>query len=268
MISLGVVYMMISVVLFAIAVVVHFNSSSLGLPISPVISILTAILPVASFFGAYMQQRRQRGHSRDRPTGGSRLRPLVIQALVALAAETALATLLLEAVVPSRILSCVLEQSWAAMFRAHDAAGIRRVQDGLDCCGLNSVRDRAYPFPGSAPSTCAETYGRTVACAGPWRRATQTNAGVDFGVVLAVGALQIFGLLFMGNGTSWWTAWSSRKWTQTITRPRESSQPLLTELDHEDEEAAAEGQTPERQGYGATEDDEARPRVEPSPIYG
>jgi hypothetical protein len=68
----------------------------------------------------------------------------------------------------------------------------------LDCCGFNSVKDRAYPFPRGAPSTCADTYGRDVACRGLLEKAVRVNAGVDLGVVLAVGVLQV-GLLFLNN---------------------------------------------------------------------
>lgn len=76
------------------------------------------------------------------------------------------------------------------MWRAHDAEGIRTVQDALKCCGLNSVKDRAYPW-GNGARTCVEVYGRSVACRGPWRRAMQTTTGVDLAVVLAVGVMQV-----------------------------------------------------------------------------
>ena len=77
------------------------------------------------------------------------------------------------------------------MFRHKDGSSIRRIQDRLECCGLNSVKDRAYPFPKSGSSTCADTYGRDLACRGPWSAALRTNAGMDFAVVVAVGLLQV-----------------------------------------------------------------------------
>lgn len=93
---------------------------------------------------------------------------------------------------PSAALLCVLEGEWGARYRDEDGGAIRSVQDALSCCGLNSVRDRAYPFQrDGAPSTCADTYGRDVACRRPWAKAMQTNAGVDLAVVLAVGVLQV-----------------------------------------------------------------------------
>lgn len=75
------------------------------------------------------------------------------------------------------------------MFRAKDAKSVRLIQDTLDCCGLNSVRDRAYPF--GQPSTCPETYGRDRSCREAWTGVMQTTAGVDFGVVLATALLQV-----------------------------------------------------------------------------
>ena len=178
--------------------VVHFNSRSLSIPISPAVSILVAILPIAGFLNAYIHpstlwtSHHQPRHSASSPSPRLRqLAPFVLQTLQALVTAI-LATLLMEATVPSATLSCVLEGRWGAMYRAHDAGSIRGVQDALSCCGLNSVRDRAYPFQrDGAPSTCAETYGRDVACRGPWTRAMRANAGADLGVVLAVGLLQV-----------------------------------------------------------------------------
>lgn len=77
------------------------------------------------------------------------------------------------------------------MFRTHDAGGIRKIQDAFECCGLNSVKDKAYPFPGMTPSSCAETYGRSVACRAQWKGALRTASGAELGAVLAVGLLQV-----------------------------------------------------------------------------
>lgn len=75
----------------------------------------------------------------------------------------------------------------------------------------------------------------------------------------------------MREGTSWWTSWRTRQWTQSITQ-RESSRPLLTGPDqHADEESIdqeAQQQQQQHSGYGATaENNGAGPRVEPSPIH-
>jgi hypothetical protein len=272
MITLGHVYLLISVVLFAIATVVHFNSVSLSLPISPVISVLAAVLPIAGFLNAYVYPSLlYASHSDSCHQSGvlarfRKMSPFILQTLQALVAAV-LATLLLEGAVPSQVMRCVIENRWLAMFRAHDAGSIRHIQDRFDCCGFNSVRDRGYPFPGSAPSTCPETYGRNVACRPAWTTAMQMTTGMDFGVVVAAELLQLFGLWMMTEGTNWWTAWRSTKWIQPV-RQSESSQPLLTGPDqHGDEETGQQrGQQSGPRPYGATEDDGARPRVEPSAL--
>lgn len=77
------------------------------------------------------------------------------------------------------------------MFRAHDARGIQGIQDAYDCCGLNTVKDRAYPFPPGKADRCAARYERSAACKGPWRGALQTTSGVDLMVVMVAGLLQV-----------------------------------------------------------------------------
>ncbi|KAL6855284.1 hypothetical protein ACO1O0_006424 [Amphichorda felina] len=277
----GIFYLLVSVVLFAVAVVVHFNSLSLSLPISPAISILVAILPIAGFLNAYIHPSTlyTSHHQPPSPSSSSspspsarllQLAPFVLQTLQALITAI-LATLLLERTVPSPSQSCILEGRWAESYRTHDADAIRTVQDALSCCGLNSLRDRAYPFQrDGAPSTCAETYGRDAACRDPWARAMRTNAGVDLGVVLAVGLLQILGLLMMREGKNWWTAWRVGRWAQAMGE-RGSRRPLLTGLEEVDEEqadaTARSNDERGRQGYGSTGHEGDGPRVEPSTIH-
>ena len=94
--------------------------------------------------------------------------------------------------VPSAVRKCMLETTWQRLFSAHNADAIRRIQDHLNCCGFNTVRDRAWPFQGHEVSRqCSEIYDRTTACSGPWRAALQRNSGVEFGVVLGIGILQV-----------------------------------------------------------------------------
>jgi hypothetical protein len=105
-------------------------------------------------------------------------------------------------VVPSTTTECLLDNQWMRMFRGHNGESIRLIQDTLNCCGLNSVKDRAYPFPKTGVSTCAEMFGRNLACKAPWRSALQGTAGADFGVVVGVGLLQVsfFPLLLDDTG--------------------------------------------------------------------
>ncbi|KAF4467759.1 hypothetical protein FALBO_5354 [Fusarium albosuccineum] len=254
-------YFVLSLVLIFLAVVVHVHSSSLSLAISPTLSILVILLPIAASLNTLFHPRLRR-ISLSSSSRTAKLAPLVLQVLQALA-TTILATLLFEHVLPSGTMECMLDTQWMHMFRAHDATGIRRIQDALDCCGLNSVVDRAYPFPGTSPSTCAQTYGRRTACQGPWRGALQTASGLDLAVVLTVGLMQIFNLLLAKDGSGWWNAWGTFRQGQA-TEHLESRRPLLTGT--VEEETPSEPSNTETRRYGGADDNEFGPRVEPSVV--
>lgn len=168
---------------------VHIHASSLSLPISPAVSVLTILLPVSGFLINMFYSR----HGPVLSSSSNRvakLAPLIVQVLQGLA-TTILATILFETILPSSTLDCMLETQWLHMFRSHDAHGIQSIQDAYDCCGLNTVKDRAYPFPPGKPDRCAQRYERDVACKGPWRGALQKTSGVDLIVVLAAGLIQV-----------------------------------------------------------------------------
>ncbi|SPJ75646.1 uncharacterized protein FTOL_05377 [Fusarium torulosum] len=261
-----ILYLILSLVLLVIAVVVHVRSSNLSLAISPTLSIITILLPIVGFLNTSLYPSFSRA-TKSSSSRVAQLGPFVVQVLQALI-TTILATLLLERAVPSGLTSCMLEKQWMGMFRAHDAGGIRRIQDAFDCCGLNSVRDRAYPFPGTAPSTCAGTYGRRTACREPWQGALQTLSLLDLAVVVGVGLVQVLGLLFSKNGSQWTGSWENNNHRQT-SQHRESRRPLLIDRERdiiEEEEVAPERQERESQGYGSVNEDESGPRVVPSAV--
>jgi hypothetical protein len=188
--------------------VVHFHSGSLSLPISPVVSALAVILPIISFVNAFIYPTLLRYAQSSNFL--AKISPYIFQGLQTIL-TTILATLLADTAIPTETMDCLLETKWKEMFINHDSASIKRIQDMLNCCGFNSVKDRAYPFPDLKPSTCSATYGRTTACKEPWREALQNISKIDFAVVLAVGVIQIIGLLLMKEGTNWWTAWRTRR---------------------------------------------------------
>ncbi|RSL94458.1 hypothetical protein CDV31_014313 [Fusarium ambrosium] len=184
-----IVHILLSLLLLGIAIGVHVHASSLSLPISPAVSILTILLPVSGFL-INMFYSRHGPISSSSSNRIAKLAPLIVQVLQGLA-TTILATILFETILPSSTLDCVLETQWMHMFRAHDAGGIQSIQDAYDCCGLNTVRDRAYPFiPGKA-ETCTKRYERDTACKGSWRGALQKTSGVDLLVVIVVGLIQV-----------------------------------------------------------------------------
>lgn len=88
--------------------------------------------------------------------------------------------------VPSDLFFCGLESHWSHLFRAKDDQAIRTIENSLRCCGLNSLHDRAWPFPSQNHQVdvraCERTLGYTSRCADPWRRQQQIAAGM---IVLA-----------------------------------------------------------------------------------
>jgi hypothetical protein len=267
MIHPTVLYLTLSLALLIIAVIVHVRSSNLSLAISPAVSIIAIILPIVGFLNTACYPGFRRA-TKSSPNRVAQLGPLVVQVLQALI-TTILATLLLERAVPSDVTNCMMENQWMSMFRAHDAGSIRRIQDAFDCCGLNSVRDRAYPFPGTAPSNCAATYGRRTACREPWQGALQTTALADFVVVVGVGVIQIMGLFIVKEGANWRNAWGVNR-SGEGNQHHESRRPLLIDRERDvvEEEEEAEPDRPDResQGYGSLNVNDAGPRVVPSSV--
>lgn len=89
------------------------------------------------------------------------------------------------------------------MYGWKDAKAIRTIQDSFECCGLNSVVDRAFPFAKGLPSTCAATYGRNISCFEPWRKAQQVNAGLLLLVAFVVFFVKIGSVLTLLTSASW-----------------------------------------------------------------
>jgi hypothetical protein len=53
-----------------------------------------------------------------------------------------------------------------------DEESIKTIQDAFSCCGFNSPRDMAFPFPENSrhgANACMERYERDTACFEPWR---------------------------------------------------------------------------------------------------
>ncbi|QUC21949.1 uncharacterized protein UV8b_06190 [Ustilaginoidea virens] len=255
MLNPGVVYMAACSLLFAVAVVVHFHADHLSLPVSSVITILVVVLPIAAFLNAYIYPNLLRSsHSFAARSAASRLAPVILQSAQALVTAV-LATLLLEAVVPSPALHFLLEYEWDKLYRAEDSNHLMYIQDTYNCCGLDSVDDRAYPFVHAPGGSCAEMHGRTTPCRRPWKIALQFFAGTDFAIVVIVALMQIFGLLIMKERTAWWTALRTEDWKPAETD--DESNRLCTVP--EESEASSDHVDSSAIGYGAIPQSEARP---------
>lgn len=185
-----------------------------------------------------------------------------------------------------------MNNRWQGLWRDRNGEAIRLIQDTLNCCGLNSLVDRAYPISDS--KTCAKMFGRNQVCRGPWRSALRGSAGADLGIVIAVGVLQVscllppfsyyihivnsrfkqaLSLLMTREGTNWWTAWRSVSWQRQQQVNHRESRPLLAgipDADADVDEVVEQQEDSARpRGYQSltnNTDEENRPRVEPSAI--
>jgi hypothetical protein len=166
----------------------YYQIRTLSLPISQAFAIITLVLPLAIVFSTQTAYRLLQ-------TYAAHPRPILFLALFAfqLIYETIIATLSLTFMVPS----CRLEEQWKRLNSNKDANAIRRIQDRFNCCGFNTVVDRAWPFPHGRPDEgfgadqCKRMFGRDRPCSGPWRQAEQLNAGALFAVAIIIFVVKV-----------------------------------------------------------------------------
>ncbi|KAK0639165.1 hypothetical protein B0T16DRAFT_497305 [Cercophora newfieldiana] len=189
-------YPLIIIALAGVAIYEHTKTTTLSLPVSPILTILTIALPLLAAIHAIYQPSLLRAASAKTASTLQNLLPTLLQA-IQLILTTVLATLLTSDAVPSPLRECLLETRWKQFWTSHDAESIRRIQDALNCCGFRTVKHMAWPFPSGPPGgggseeSCAVRFGRTVACREPWQSAMQGAGGWDAAVVVAVGLLQV-----------------------------------------------------------------------------
>jgi hypothetical protein len=161
----------------------------LGLPIPDALALFTVVLPIIT--GISMQglwgliQRT----SKTEPFQLSI--PLVAVLAFQLFYETVVGTLALTYILPPSSLRCGLNDMWQSYFVVKDGHAIQRIQDTFNCCGLNTVLDRAFPFEDQHASQCAQVFGRTESCFGPLRKLEQTQAGLLLLVAVLVFVVKV-----------------------------------------------------------------------------
>jgi hypothetical protein len=208
--------------------------------------------------------------------------------------ETVIATMSLTNMIPPSSLDCGLEKKWSSLFRAKNSNAIRRIQDNLQCCGLRSTVDKAWPFPDKnhGANACELLRGRTQSCLGPWKQSQQLVAGLFLLVAVSVFALKVrfpsLFLLFIPPSTEKSTAdyaklvsivmlLTGSSWSQSSSWMRSFKQ-----LTHGDVESAhpdnralmrgliegqgESGDEPERYQDVDGEEQDAGPRVVVSPL--
>ncbi|KAJ2904939.1 hypothetical protein MKZ38_006804 [Zalerion maritima] len=246
----------------AIASVV--NLSDLHLPVPLAVQVLMVFLPPLAGLATIW-----------RPNNSNFIHTLMFGSIQAVPAilTVVLATLFGQLLPNGDFQSCLLSTQWQNFWESKDAGKIRDIQDALGCCGLNSVRDRPWPFPqGQNPDllACAHQFHRTISCASAWKTKMRTWAGVAFAIVLVVGVLQCLYLIFGQNENVQWPWWSDDPSHRTSNGQRRRiggiNRRLLTGGD--DEETQVEPYRDEEPGTQDRDQNSDRrqqdgPRVEP-----
>lgn len=86
-----------------------------------------------------------------------------------------------QSVFPNELETIRTENRWSQWFRSKDADSIQSIQNLLHCCGFNSMRDRAYPFPSKKfnATECERNSGFSTHCGPLWRDQLQTAASLS-----------------------------------------------------------------------------------------
>ncbi|KAB5583545.1 hypothetical protein GE09DRAFT_1278743 [Coniochaeta sp. 2T2.1] len=276
----------ISLLLLGVAIYEHTNTTALSLPIPPASTISTILLPILSFLNTVYFSSTS---SRSAPSTSRRpILPPSLQ-IIQTILTTVLFTTFSSTLLPSQINQCSLSTRWQTLWQGHDANTIRRIQDALDCCGFNSVKDRAWPFPNknNPQPGCAAQFERTASCAAPWGREMRSAAGVEVGVVLGVGLLQLLNILPIryassrgrrSTGSIGWVSSTIKRLTGGDDESAHVNRPLLEDVSGSDgdghhsravqtngvDEHGRSGQEGGTNDYGGTHTSPAGARVEPS----
>lgn len=103
--------------------------------------------------------------------------------------DTVLVTLASASLSPET-LNCAIERRWRFLFTTKNEDAIRKIQDALDCCGLRTTVDQAWPFQGRGveATECVERTGRRRACEAGWEGAER---GVTTWMIVAGMAVMV-----------------------------------------------------------------------------
>ncbi|KAI5917125.1 hypothetical protein F4810DRAFT_81598 [Camillea tinctor] len=262
MLNSAIVYPLLLVVLTAVAIYVQVTSSTLSLPIATGTSVLTILLPFIAAANIFVTPAVTRLLRRRGASEIQRLLPHALQIIQGII-TIVIATQSFEGFVPGQNLSCNLKGNWQQLWSRKDGRAIERIQDSFNCCGLNSPRDMAWPPKPS--DTCQQLYNRHIACVVPWGASMQRTSGLEFGVAIAIGLIQLANLvLFRLRNSSDGGVRAYRRLPQIFSSNQHDR---LIEPDHEEADEDEPEENGNRNGlnrsYGAI-DDGRPPRVEPS----
>lgn len=186
------VHLVLSLGLFGVSIYGHVQAQTLLLPISSFLTIFLIIVIPLFLVNTMLYAPLARS---QRATRTRMLAAFLLQRLQ-LIVVASMATSFSFNITSSTIRKCLLSTRWQQLFSAHDADSIRRIQDAFQCCGFATVRDRPWPFPDHHSSgQCVDTYHRQISCFEPWQASLQQTSGIEFGVILAVGLIQVVNIL-------------------------------------------------------------------------
>ncbi|KAF7586997.1 hypothetical protein BBP40_007889, partial [Aspergillus hancockii] len=137
------------------------------------------------------------------PTLRNRLAAPAISYLLTIL-PSGLATLALTYLFSPDLFACSLINQWQFYFHNKDSHAIRRIQDRLRCCGLRSVRDRAWPFKDAThgDDACVRQIGYERACIGPWGEEQRSAAWMVVWAAVLVLVVKIASSQ-LSRGPSW-----------------------------------------------------------------
>ncbi|KAI2620831.1 hypothetical protein GGS21DRAFT_494799 [Xylaria nigripes] len=181
---------LLMIALIAIAIYVQVTTSTLSLPIATWTTVLTILIPLfttAVIFHTPVLHRL---------AGSSTTRQLLLPALHILHGGLALiiATLAAQGFSSNRIIDCGLYGNWQELWHTHNGRAIERIQNAFDCCGFRSIRDRGWP-----PQHCPDIYNRYSSCETPWRASMLRTSGLQFGIAVLVGLIQLAHLAYLNQ---------------------------------------------------------------------
>ncbi|KAF2723984.1 hypothetical protein K431DRAFT_241534 [Polychaeton citri CBS 116435] len=123
--------------------------------------------------------------------------------------EAIIATLAGVHLSPQTNLRCGLQDKWRALYMAKDTAALKTIQNALRCCGFESMKDMAWPFPDKThkADACMIRYAgeRDRSCLGPWRSRERSMAGLLMFVAVGI-FLWKMAIFYFPRPSSPWSA--------------------------------------------------------------
>lgn len=137
------------------------------------------------------------GYSSVESSGRYRKRPSVDQSFAEKRTDTSQIAILLVIIdtfvvtqainnIPINTISCPLEGAWHGYYNNKDIDSIKTIQDALNCCGLKTLKEQAWPFASdkTPANSCATMFKRDTPCFGPWSKKHQLSAGMFTAVAI------------------------------------------------------------------------------------